>query len=432
MRETKESRSGRKRDRSRTYDVVLWGATGFTGTLVAEYLVNRYGDTDLRLALAGRNQSRLERVRDELVKTTRHPKRASALPLLVGDSYDVASLEKIVKEAEVVCSTVGPYAKYGSALVASCVEHGTDYCDLTGEVQFIRRMIDAHHERAESTGARIVHCCGFDSIPSDLGTFLLHRSLRDQLDSQLTAVKMFAGESRGGFSGGTTASFLHLLEEAQEDPAIRQLLVDPYSLCPDGARHGPDGADQRSVRYDSDLEMWTGPFLMAGINTRVVRRSNALLDYPYGRSFRYSEAMSFGSGPKGALLSGAVTAGLGGMLAAAMLPRARGLMQRWVLPKPGEGPSREQRQRGYFVMRLLAKGEDRQGNVVTARARVAGDQDPGYGETAKMLAESALCLALQGEQIECGGGIRTPASTMGALLIERLQQASMVFSVDFQ
>ena len=401
----------------REHELVLWGATGFTGQLVAEYLVRNHAG--VRLALAGRSLEKLEAVRRDLAALDPH---AAEFPLLLGDSFDRPSLDAITGSAEVVISTVGPYAKYGEALVASCVANGTDYCDLTGETQFIRRMIDAHQDEAERTGARIVHCCGFDSIPSDLGTLMLQEAALERFGEPLTEVKFFAGETKGGASGGTIASMLNLLEEAK-DKRVRRILGDPYALNPEGERDGPDGSDRMGVRHDDDLGMWVGPFVMAAINTRVVRRSNALMGYRYGRRFSYSEEMSFGSGPGGAIRAGAFAAGVAAFVGGATLGPIRALLQKTVLPAPGEGPDREARDAGFFIVRLVGKTKD--GRVL--RGRVEGQSDPGYGETAKMLSESALCLARDG--LDGPGGIRTPASTMGMTLVERLRDAGMVFRI---
>jgi short subunit dehydrogenase-like uncharacterized protein len=416
----------RRRDRSREHDIVLFGATGFTGALVAEYLARKYGGSDVRIALAGRDETKLERVRSSLAEVD---ERASRWPLLVADASDDAALGSIAARAEVVCSTVGPYAKYGAKLVAACVENGTDYCDLTGEVQFVRRMIDAHHEAAARTGARIVHCCGFDSIPSDLGTLMMQHTMRERHGAALDEVRLFAGESRGSASGGTIASMLYVAEEARHDKSVRRILADPYSLVPEGPR-GDDGPDQMGVRFDRDLGMWTAPFVMAAINARVVRRSSRLLADTYGPRFRYSEVMSTGSGPRGLAFATAVTAGLGGFLAAVSIAPLRSVLEQRVLPKPGEGPDREARERGYFVMRLIGKGRAADGSEVVLRGRVEGQSDPGYGETAKMLGESALCLALDGASLPAEGGVRTPAGTMGMRLVDRLRDAGMVFSVE--
>ena len=409
----------RKRDRSRPHDIVLFGATGFTGQLVAEYLAEHYGPSDVRVALAGRNAQKLERVRDDL-------KRAFPIdwPILIADSFDQASLDRVASDASVVCTTVGPYQKYGAGLVAACVEHGTDYCDLTGETPFIREMVDQHHDRARETGARIVHCCGFDSIPSDIGTWMMHREMQAQHDAQLREVKFFAGEQKGGFSGGTVASMMLIAERIRKEPELRKLLGHPYALNPPGERSGPDRNDSMGVKLDRDLGMWTGPFVMAAINTRVVRRSNAVMGYPYGRDFRYSERMSFGKGPRGMAMASMVAGGITGFMAAAAFEPTRNLLKKR-LPDPGEGPSEEAREKGFFVVRLIAKGETADGREVELRGRVEGKKDPGYGETAKMLGESALCLALEPSDRE--GGVLTPASAMGDALLARLRAADMVF-----
>ncbi len=409
----------------RAFNVVVWGATGFTGQLVAEYLIKRYGGDALELALGGRSREKLEAVRAGLAQSE---PGAAELSLLVGDSFDAASLDAIAAQTRVVCSTVGPYAKYGAELVAACVRHGTSYCDLAGEVQFMRRMIDAHHEAAKQSGARIVHACGFDSIPSDLGTLLLQQASEERHGAACSRVKLFAGEMKGSFSGGTFASILNLLDEAKRDRTIRRIVGDPYALCPDGERQGPDGPDPMRVRHDRDLGMWVGPFLMAAANSRVVRRSHALLGHPWGRDFRYSEEASFGHGAKGLARATATAGGLAALVAAASVPATRALLER-KLPKPGEGPSRAEREAGYFVTRLVGSGRDAGGQPVRVRVRVEGHADPGYGETAKMLGESAVCLALDSDQLEAGGGVLTPASAMGLRLVERLRDAGMQFDV---
>ncbi len=416
----------RLRDRSRPLDIVLWGATGFTGQLVAEYLVKHTSDSDLRWALAGRSEAKLESVRRDLARID---ERAAKLPLRTGDSHDRSSLQKLAAEASVICTTVGPYARYGSELVAACVEHGTDYCDLTGETQWIRRMIDAYHQPAEHSGARIVHCCGFDSIPSDLGTLMLQEHAFEKYGAPCKEVKFFAGKSRGGASGGTIASMMNIVDEVKQDRRVLRVLGDPYALNPEGDRQGPDGSDQKGVRFDEDLDGWTAPFVMAAINTRIVRRSNALLDHRYSNDFRYSEVMSFPKGPKGAAIAAGVAAGIAGFMTAAALPPTRALLEK-KLPSPGEGPSREQRERGFFEVLLIGKGKSAKGEPFEIRGRVEGQQDPGYGETAKMLAESALCLALDGTELSSRGGVLTPASCMGVRLIERLRDAGMTFVVD--
>jgi short subunit dehydrogenase-like uncharacterized protein len=407
---------------ARTFDIVLFGATGFTGKLVAEYLL-LHAPHDVRWALAGRNRAKLEAVKAELAVLD---PRAKSLSIVLADTGDEASLEELARSARVVCTTVGPYMKYGRALVSACALHGAHYCDLTGEVPFMRESIDRNDARARESGARIVHACGFDSIPSDLGALMMHDHAKRTWGEDLAWDKMFAGETSGGFSGGTIATMFELLRQAKKDKAMRRLLGNPYALDPrDGGSRGPDGGDARGVRWDDDLHMWTGPFLMASTNTRVVRRSNALLDHAYGPSFRYSEAMSFGRGPKGFAMATAVTAGLGAFFLAATVTPTRKLLERTMLPAPGEGPSKEARDRGFFVVRHIA--ETTGGHRITGR--VEGKSDPGYGETAKMLGESALCLALDEKELPARAGVLTPATAMGMRLVERLRAARMVFEV---
>ncbi len=407
-------------DRARPFDIVLWGASGFTGSLVAEHLVRRAAEGSLRLALAGRNRARLEGVRRELSES--HPE-AARLPILLGDSFDRPSLDALAAQASVVCSTVGPYARYGHDLLAACADNHTHYCDLTGEVPFIRASIDAHHDRARADRTRIVHCCGFDSIPSDLGTWMLQEAALDRHGEPLEGVTLYAGPSRGSFSGGTVASMLNVLADARRDRGIRRLLADPYALNPEGRRDGPDGRDPSSVRFDTDIEAWTGPFVMAAINTRVVRRTNALLGDRYGRGFRYAEVARFGTGVKGRIAAMVVTGLLGAFVAAASRSATRALLQATVLPDPGEGPDRAARERGFFTMRLVG----RRGDERVVEGRVAGNKDPGYGQTAVMLGESALCLAL--DPLDTPGGVLTPAAAMGPHLLDRLRAQGMVFEV---
>ncbi len=406
----------------REYDLVLYGATGFTGRLVAEYLLQTYGsDGELRWAIAGRDRGRLQSVADEI--------GAPGLPLLTADSGDRDSLEALADAARVVCTTVGPYALYGSELVAACAGRGTHYCDLTGEVQWMRRMIDQHQSVAEGSGARIVNNCGFDSIPSDLGTLFLQRAMLERHGVPARQVKLRVKGASGSFSGGTVASLLNVLEEAAHDRELRRLLADPYSLNPPGAPRGEDRPDQQGAVYDRDFRRWTLPFVMAAINTRVVRRSNALMDFPYGTDFRYDEA-TLAPRRRGRLGAKLTAAAMTGGTAALALPPVRALARRF-LPAPGEGPDREARERGFFDLYLYGvHPSDRSADMI---ARVRGDRDPGYGSTAKMLGEAAVCLALDADALEVGGGFWTPAAAMGEVLIERLQRsAGLRFTLEDQ
>ena len=253
----------------REFDIVLWGASGFTGQLVAEYLVGRYGaEGSFRWALGGRNEKKLDGVRHEL--------SAPELPLVLGDGDDAASLEALAARTRVVCTTVGPYARYGSKLVAACAKAGTHYCDLTGELHWIRRMLDAHEDEARRSGAVIVPTCGFDSIPSDLGVYYVQREMQARDGAPSPHVKGGAAGFSGSFSGGTVASMLNMLEEAAKDPEVRRVMADPYAISPPARSDRPDSPDRTAPAWDEDFGQWTAPFVMAGINTRVVRRSNAL------------------------------------------------------------------------------------------------------------------------------------------------------------
>ncbi|MCB9649270.1 MAG: saccharopine dehydrogenase NADP-binding domain-containing protein [Deltaproteobacteria bacterium] len=408
---------------ARTYDLILFGATGFTGRLVAEYLLGT--GTGIKWALGGRSAAKLEEVKRALA--VEHP-AAAVLPVVVADSLDEAAMARVAADCKVVCTTVGPYDRYGEPLVAACARAGTHYCDLTGEPQFVRRMIDRYEAAAKESGARIVHCCGYDSIPSDLGSMMVAEAMVAQ-GAAVKEVRAFAGESKGTFSGGTVASMINILEEVRKDPSLRKVLGHPYGLNPEGQRKGPDRSDQSGIRFDDALGMWTAPFVMASINTRVVRRSHALRGFPYGQDFRYSECMSTGKGMQGWLRAAAITGGLGGFMAAMAVGPARKLLAARVLPKPGEGPSKEARESGYFVFRHLAFGERPDGTQVQLLGKVRGNKDPGYGETAKMLGESALCLAEDEAKLPVQGGIWTPATAMGQVLLDRLRAAGMTFEV---
>ena len=400
--------------REREFEIVVWGATGFAGRLTAQYLLERYG-TSLRWALGGRNQAKLENVRDAITAET--GVYASGLPLVVGDAADATFMRAVAERTRVACTTVGPYALYGSELVAACAAAGTHYCDLTGEVFWMGRMIDAHQDEARASGARIVHTCGFDCIPADLGVFFVQREMQARHGVPGTRVKLRVAGFRGGASGGTAATGINLLEEQSRNPEVRRRNEDPYALNPNDRRSGPDGPDSFRPTWDADFEQWTGPFIMANVDTRVVRRSNALLDNAYGANFRYDEAMLMGGGLVGfAKATGLATALRVGMAAMAIGPLRRAVASR--MPAPGDGPSKQAREAGYWDVRLLAEHPRDPGNNL--RARLTGDRDPGYGSTAKMLAESAVCLAR--DPLASQGGIHTPASAMGDTLLDRLRQ----------
>jgi len=410
-------------DQEREYDVILWGASGFTGKLTAEYLLQHYGvGGELRWALGGRNEQKLQDVRTRLSEADAS---ASELPLVVGDSDDGAFLDAMVQRATVVCTTVGPYAKYGAKLVGACAARGTHYCDLTGEAHFMRRMIDAHQQAARDSGARIVFTCGFDSIPSDLGTLFVQDEMRRRHGVAAASVRYRVVGMRGGASGGTIASAMNMMEEAATDPSVLEVMDAPYSLNPADQQQGPDQAERNTGWYDEAFGQWVMPFVMGVINTKVVRRSNALLDYAWGKEFRYDEGVLSGDGPGGWLKSAAASsAAIVGRGAMGAGPIRRLIASR--VPQPGTGPSKRAREAGYFTVELWAEHPEDADKAL--RARVTGDRDPGYGSTSKMLAESAVCLAK--DAVSVGGGMWTPASAMGSMLIERLQQrAGLTFEL---
>ncbi len=389
-------------------DLVLYGATGFAGRLVAEYLATR-GPAGLRWAVAGRSPQRLEALLSEI---------GASVPILRADSGDPASLTEMVHRTAVVCTTVGPYGRYGMPLVKACVEAGAAYCDLTGEVPFIAATIEHHEQRAKRTGARIVHACGFDSIPSDLGTLMLARHFEAQ-GRRLERVRFRLAAIRGGLSGGTVATLFDLLASAR-DPAVRRILADPHALTPAQEPRARVEPDSLRPSRDADTGQWTAPFLMAPFNTRVVRRSAAMLGY--GARLCYEERVNTGRGPLGWAAAAGMSLGLGAFVSTAAVPTLGGLYRR-LLPGAGEGPSRARRERGMFAIHLHGESDDGH----RALATVVGNQDPGYGETAKMVAEAAICLAR--DILPSEGGILTPAVAMGMKLVERLRAAGMTFDV---
>jgi short subunit dehydrogenase-like uncharacterized protein len=406
---------------ARPYDVVLFGATGYTGRLVAERLAHSAAQRPLKWALAGRDKAKLERAQAELIAQV---PSAKGVGILVGDAMDPVAMKAIAEQTRVVCTTVGPYLRYGAEVVAACAAAGTDYCDLTGEAPFIRRMIDAHHDEAVRTGARIVHCCGFDSIPSDLGVLYLQQEMLRRHGVPASKVTTLV-KLRGSASGGTVASMMTIMDLAARDREVRRVLGNPYGLDPDPKRRGPDSSDDKFVGYEASEGVFTAPFLMASINTRVVRRSHALLGYPYGEGFRYREVSALPATPGGFGSAIATTAGLAGFGIAISVPVLRKILAKR-LPAPGEGPTPEQRERGWFSFRIVGEVEGEPGKRLVAK--VADKGDPGYASTSRMLSESALCLAF--DDLPSGGGVLTPASSMGLTLVERLRQVGMTFTVE--
>ena len=396
----------------REYDIIVWGATGFTGRLVVDYMAEQHANSNLKWAVGGRNPQKLQQMlagRD--------------VAMVTADSGDEASIEALVRKTRVILTTVGPYARYGSSLVAACAKHGTDYCDLTGEVHWMREMITAYQEEARATGARIVHTCGFDSIPSDLGVYFLQKHMLSTHGVPARQIKYRPRAFSGGFSGGTIDSMIAMMEKAREDKSIRTKLADPYVL--NDTQRGLDGPDRLSAYYDEDFDSWVGPFVMGSVNTRVVRRSAELLNGLYGRDFQYNEGVLSGKGAGGFLGATGTGVGTGVFVGAASVSFTRGLMQKF-LPKPGEGPSDDAINNGYYDIELF--GQHPTDSNKNVRVRVKGDKDPGYGSTSKMIAESALALAQ--DDLPVSGGFWTPASAMGDQLLARLpQSAGVTFEV---
>jgi short subunit dehydrogenase-like uncharacterized protein len=363
----------------------LYGATSFVGQIMCEYLATYEGE-DVSWAMAGRSEHKLLEVKQRI---------GLDVPHIVVSADDESGLLAMCEQTKVVITTVGPYALYGESVVKACVQSGTDYCDLTGEPQWIKRMVDKYHAAAQDSGARLVNCTGFDSIPSDLGVYHLQKLAIERTGQPASQIKMRVRRIRGG---------------AKNDPALRKALVNPYVLCPDGHPFSVRQKNHKSAEYDEELQMWTMPFVMASINERVVHRSNALLGNRYGENFKYDEAMS----AKNKSIAKKTTFGLGAFMVAANISPLRALLEKFVLPKPGEGPSKKEQLNGMYDMRFygtLVNGE-------RIEVKVEGDRDPGYGSTAKMIIQSGLCIAH--DIPDAKGGFWTPASVLNEALIARL------------
>src|ERR1700742_234021 len=389
---------------SSKFDIVVYGATGFTGQLVTEYLAEHYrNDRDLKWAMAGRNLDKLASVRDAIGAP-------ADTPLIVADAGDPVSLKAMVDQTKSVVTTVGPYLLYGNDLLAACAASGTDYFDLCGEVPWMRRMIDAHLATAQRSGARIMFSCGYDSVPFELGTFFVQEEAKRLFGAPAPRVKGRVREMRGTFSGGTAASGRAIFEAAAKDPSLLALLRDPFALTPGFS--GPKQPPGNKPVFDEDLKTWLTPFFMANINTRNVHRSNMLLGFPYGQDFIYDEMEMTGPGEEGEAEAKRIVAANNRMAATAP-------------PKPGEGPSKEERENGMYDLLYVAIAPD--GRQV--RASVKGDRDPGYGSTSKMMAECAICLLRDAPDVPAG--IWTPGAAMQHRLIKRLvDHAGLTFQVE--
>ena len=398
----------------RDFDLIIWGATGFTGNLVCDYINKNYNERELRWAIAGRNKKKILKLQQKL--------KIDDSRTIIADSFDKNSLVKMVKKSKVVCTTVGPYAKYGTNLVEACIEGETNYCDITGETQWIRRIIDRFHTKAKEKNIKIINSCGFDSIPSDMGVFYSQKKMLDKTGKYASTINMRVAGAKGGISGGTYNSLSNVLEEALVDKEVRKTLTNPYGLNPIDKQFGPDKSDLREVIFDAVSNSWIAPFVMAGINTKIVRRSHALMDFMYGKNFAYDEATLTGKGIAGQIR------GYMSLIPIFLATRKKGSIIKkivdFILPKSGEGPSKKTRIKGYYNLRFYLTADK-----MTYVSKVLGDMDPGYGSTSKMLAESAICLAL--DEIPDTYGILTPSVALGDSLLKRLEEnAGLTFIFD--
>ena len=399
------------------FDVVVLGATGFTGKWVAKHLFDTYTAKELKWAIAGRSAEKIAEVREFIGDSH------NVIDSILADSNDEVSLRELVSKTKVVITTVGPYAHYGSLLVKVCAESGTHYVDLTGEVPWMRNMIDEHHIAAEKSGAKIVHSCGFDSIPSDMGTYFIQQQANEKFGSPLKNVRFSLTKAKGGISGGTFASMINIIKEAVRDKQVRKILFNPYSLNPSPSFKGPDKPDQKGVEYSKELGKWTAPFMMAGINTRIVRRSNALMDFAYGEDFSYTETMPTGAGASGYLMAKAISSAIKSIAFMSITALGRSVLGVF-LPSQGDGPKVDPDNPGFYLLQF--NGETAKGESLVAT--VYGDADPGYGSTSKMLAEAGVCLAK--DKLATKGGFWTPASALGDSLLSRLQSnAGLEFKI---
>ena len=386
----------------RQYGIVVYGATGYTGRLVCEYLNNKYGvNGDVNWAMAGRTLEKLEQVRDEMGIPC-------DVPLVVADSNSQDSIEAMVISTDVLLTTVGPYQLYGSDVVKACVEAGTDYVDLCGEPAWMHEMIAHYNEAAKASGARIVFSTGFDSIPFDCGVYYLQQAAKEKLGSVVPRVKGRVRAMKGTFSGGTMASFKETMAAAGRNPELIKVLTNPFSLSE--GFNGPAQPPGNKPILEEDLGSWSAPFVMATINTKNIHRSNYLMGHAYGEDFVYDEMMLTGPGEQGENIAN-------------MVAKDKSMAESKL--KPGEGPSKEERENGFYDVLFI--GSNEKGDVV--KASVKGDRDPGYGSTSKMIAESAICLQKHPEL--ASGGVWTPAAAMGSALIERLEEnAGLTFTVE--
>ena len=406
---------------NKKFDIIIFGATSFVGQIMTKYFAENMKDfSPLSWAIAGRSQEKLDTLRSSLGEAFQN------LPMIVCDAFDPIKLDELTKSSKVVASTVGPYALYGEELVKACAQNGTDYCDLCGEAYWIKDMIQKYNNDAIRSGARIVNCCGFDSIPSDLGVLVLQEYSKNKFDSYFPRIKLGVEKMKGGASGGTLASMIQAVIAAKSNPALRKEMANPYILCPEFSGDKIKQNRVTSVVFDDDFKMWSAPFIMEAINTRVVMRSHFINEKKYGAGFLYQEQMLMGKGVKGYIRATSLLMGLGMFALSVFITPTRKILQKFILPKPGQGPSVEAQRDGYFDINLIGISE----STETLCLKVTGDTDPGYGCTAKMLAHSALSLAFDAPQKNSDRGFLTPSSALGTALVERLKKyAGMTFEI---
>ena len=382
------------------YDFVIYGSTGFTGKLVVEYAISKYGNNDdISWAIAGRNKEKLEKIKDRF-------NLPSKIGIMIVDSNDQASIDAMVNQTKCVLTTVGPYQLYGEKIITSCISSGTDYVDLCGEPGFMHKIISEYSEEAKQNGARIVFSCGFDSIPFDLGVLFVQEEAKAKFNKYAPYVRGRVRGMNGEFSGGTAASMKATMTALNSNPDLINVLINPHALC-EGFQ-GAQQDDDSKLKYDEELDTWLAPFFMAPINTKNIHRSNKLMNHIYGEDFKYNEMWVQGSGKEG-------------KAAAEFISKMNPLGD---APEPGEGPSKESRENGNYDVLFCADLDD-----ATIKVSVSGDMDPGYGSTSKMITESAVCLVKDCKDL--AGGIYTPAASMGKKLIERLESnAGLTFKVE--
>ncbi len=408
------------------YDLIVMGATGFTGRLVVEYLIKNYGVKNEKFswAIAGRAQKSLEQLKNSFIHLD---PRVSSLAIFVADSFDLGSLDNMTSSCKIVISTVGPYLKFGKSLIKSCVNNGTHYCDLTGEVPFIRESIDLFDEKAKQNKCRIIHSCGFDSVPSDIGVLFLQKQSLENFNDTCDEVNLYVRSMKGGFSGGTIESMINISNYMDSNPKNKQILRSPFALNPrKSIKNNIRESSLKSVKWDDVNQRWICPFIMSGINTRIVRRTNAISDFSYGENFSYSEVYSFKKGLSGFFNAVIMLIMLASLQLSIKVRPLLWILRKIVFPKPGEGPSNQKRVDGFFKLKIIGLKNNIQKITIT----IIGDSDPGYSATAKMLTESSLSILLNNEKIPDNYGVLTPASGIGLVIIDRLKDKGITFTLD--